>query len=73
LAHAIAPAMQGKGKYWVVPADAYPPLDQGVVLISHSAHKQDASAFLEYVKSADGAEVLRRYGFSLPEQNNDKK
>jgi molybdate transport system substrate-binding protein len=73
LAHAIAPAMQGKGKYWVVPADAYPPLDQGVVLISHSAHKQDAAAFLEYVKSVDGAEVLRRYGFSLPEQNNDKK
>src|SRR6202050_3014503 len=73
LAHAIAPTMQGKGKYWVVPADAYPPLDQGVVLISQSTHKQDAAAFLEYVKSADGAAVLRRYGFSLPERNNDQK
>jgi len=73
MAHAIAPAMQGKGKYWVVPADAYPALDQGVVLISRSPHKQDAGAFLEYVKGADGAAVLRRYGFSLPEQNNDKK
>jgi molybdate transport system substrate-binding protein len=69
MAHAVAPAMQGKGKYWVVPADAYPALDQGAVLISHSAHKQDAAAFLEYVKSADGAAVLRRYGFSLPESN----
>jgi molybdate transport system substrate-binding protein len=68
LAHAIAPTMQGKGKYWVVPADAYPPLDQGVVLISHSTHKQDAAAFLEYVKGAEGAAVLRRYGFSLPER-----
>ena len=66
LAHAIAPAMQGKGKYWVVPADAYPPLDQGVVLISHSPRQQDAAAFLEYVKSAEAAAVLRRYGFSLP-------
>jgi molybdate transport system substrate-binding protein len=68
LAHAIAPAMRGKGKYWMVPADAYPPLDQGVVLIAHSSHRQDAAAFLEYVKSAEVAELLRRYGFSLPQQ-----
>jgi molybdate transport system substrate-binding protein len=68
LAHAVAPAMQGKGKYWMVPADAYPPLDQGVALISHSAHQQDAAAFLEYVKSAEVAGLLRRYGFSLPER-----
>jgi len=68
LAHAVAPAMQGKGKYWMVPAEAYPQLDQGVVLISHSAHKADAAAFLEYVKTEEVAAVLRRYGFSLPEQ-----
>jgi molybdate transport system substrate-binding protein len=67
LAHAMAPAMQGKGKYWVVPAEAYPPLDQGVVLISHSQHRQDAVAFLEYVKSAEAAAVLQHYGFTLPE------
>jgi len=73
LAHSIAPAMQGKGKYWVVPADAYPALDQGVVLISHLPHRQDAAAFLEYVKTAEVTSVLRRYGFSLPEQNNDQK
>jgi molybdate transport system substrate-binding protein len=64
LAHAMTPAMQGKGKYWMVPAEAYPPLDQGVVLISRSHHRQEAAAFLEYVKSAEVAAVLRRYGFS---------
>jgi molybdate transport system substrate-binding protein len=73
LAHAAAPAMQGKGKYWIVPSDAYPPLDQGVVLISHSPHQQDAAAFLEYVKSPEAAAVLKRYGFSLPEQSPDQK
>ena len=67
LAHAIAPAMQGKGRYWMVPADAYPALDQGMVLISRSAHRQDAAAFLEYVRTAEVAAVLRRYGFSVPE------
>jgi molybdate transport system substrate-binding protein len=68
LAHAMAPAMQGKGKYWIVPADAYPELDQGVVVLLHSTHKQDAEAFLTYIKSDESAAVLKRYGFSLPDQ-----
>jgi molybdate transport system substrate-binding protein len=68
LAHASAPSMQGKGRYWLVPNDAYPPLDQGVVTISASPHKNEAAAFLEYVKSPDFAAVLKRFGFSLPDQ-----
>ena len=68
MAHAVAPAMQGKGRYWMVPEDAHPALDQGALLISKSPHRQDALAFLEYMKSAEVVEVLKRYGFSLPEQ-----
>lgn len=68
LAHAVAPAMQGKGKYWIVPAEAYPPLDQGAVVISQSPRKQEAAAFLDYMKTAEAAAVLQRYGFSLPGQ-----
>jgi molybdate transport system substrate-binding protein len=71
LAHAAAPAMQGKGKYWMVPAEAYPPLDQGAVLLSASTHRQDAAAFLEYVKTAEVAAVLKRYGFSVPDQKHE--
>jgi molybdate transport system substrate-binding protein len=67
LAHAMAPAMQGKGRDWVVPAEAYPPLDQGVVLISHSPHREDAAAFLGFVKTEEVAGLLRRYGFSSPD------
>jgi molybdate transport system substrate-binding protein len=68
LAHAAAPSMQGKGKYWIVPADAYPELDQGVVVISRSPHKQDAAAFLDYMKSPEAQVVLERYGFNLSDQ-----
>jgi len=67
LAHAVAPAMRGKGKYWEVPADFYPPLVQGVVVLSHSQHKKEAADFLEYIKTKDAAELLRRYGFTLPQ------
>jgi molybdate transport system substrate-binding protein len=66
LAHAAAPTMKDKGKYWIVPADAYPPLDQGVIVISSSAHKKDAEAFLQYVKSPEFIDVMRRYGFGEP-------
>ena len=68
LAHALAPAVQGKGRYWIVPAEAYPPLDQGVVLISRSPHREDAAAFLGFVKTEEVAGLLRRYGFSSPDQ-----
>ncbi len=68
LAHASAPAMQGKGRYWVVPADAYPPLDQGVVLISHSPNEKEAAAFLGFVKTEEAAGILRRFGFTSPDQ-----
>jgi molybdate transport system substrate-binding protein len=66
LAHAIAPSMQGKGKYWEVPPDAYPPLTQGVVIVSHSPHKKEAEKFLQYVKTKEVSELLRKYGFTLP-------
>src|SRR5271168_1985880 len=62
LAHASAPAMKGKGKYWEVPAEAYPPLAQGVVVLSHSQHKHEAAAFAEYVK--ESGDLLRKYGFT---------
>ncbi len=68
LAHAVAPAMKGKGKYWEVPADAYPPLAQGAVLLSHSQHKKEAAEFLAYMRTKEAQDVLLRYGFSLLQQ-----
>jgi molybdate transport system substrate-binding protein len=67
LAHAVSPAMQGKGKYWVVPADAYPPLAQGAVVLTHSQHTKEAAEFLEYIKTKEATDVLRKYGFTLPQ------
>jgi molybdate transport system substrate-binding protein len=66
LAHAASSAMRGKGKYWEVPAEDYPALAQGVVLLSHSQHKKEAADFLEYFKSKEVGELLKTYGFTLP-------
>jgi molybdate transport system substrate-binding protein len=68
LAHALAPEIKGKGKYWLIPADAYPQLDQAVVVTSHAERAQAARAFVEYIKTADAVAILARYGLELPQK-----
>jgi molybdate transport system substrate-binding protein len=65
LSHALDPGMKNKGKYWPVPTDAYPELDQGAVILSTSTHKKEAAAFLEYLRGAEARSILEGYGFSL--------
>ncbi len=36
-------------------------------MLSHSQHKKEAEQFLEYVKTKEAAELLRKYGFTLPQ------
>jgi molybdate transport system substrate-binding protein len=66
LAHAVSPAVKNTGKFWVVPADYYPPLEQGVVILTRSQHKKEAADFLDYLRTRDASDVLRKFGFTLP-------
>ena len=67
LSLALAPAMKAKGMYWEVPADAHPPLEQGAVILKSSKQPGSAKQFLAFMKSASGQEVMKRYGFVVPE------
>lgn len=67
LAHAAAPSMQGKGKYWEITADYYPPLAQGAVVLSRSPHKKEAEQFLAFIKTREVEDELQRYGFTIPD------
>jgi molybdate transport system substrate-binding protein len=66
LAHAVAPEIRGKGRYWEVPAQDYPALAQGIVVLSHSQHKKEAAQFVEYLKTKEAKQIFQNYGFSLP-------
>lgn len=66
LAHAMSPNARGKGKFWIVPADDYPALEQGAVIVSNSQHKKEAAEFLQYLKTREASDLLQRYGFTLP-------
>jgi molybdate transport system substrate-binding protein len=70
LSHVLAPSVKGKGRYWEVPTDLYPPLRQAVVTVSHGASRDEAAEFLAYVKSKEAKADLGRFGFSLPEEKH---
>jgi molybdate transport system substrate-binding protein len=61
----FAPAMKS-GRYWEIPRDLYPPLEQAVVLLKSSPNKPAARAFLAYLQSDSARATLARYGFTLP-------
>jgi molybdate transport system substrate-binding protein len=65
LSHALAPAMKDTGRYWTVPLDAYPPLNQAAVVLSRSKQQDTARKFLDFLRTPDATSLLTRYGFSL--------
>lgn len=59
----VLPSEMKSGKYWRVPDEDYPPLDQGAVIIKSSKHAAAARGFIDYLKSTDAKAILAKYGF----------
>ena len=66
LSLAMAPVMKSAGSYWLIPAEAHPPLEQGAVIMKQSKQQDAARHFLQFIQSPQGQEVMTRYGFTLP-------
>jgi molybdate transport system substrate-binding protein len=66
LSHALAPALKDHGRYWTVPLDAYPTLNQAAVVVSRSKQPDAARKFLEFLRGPEAASLLSSYGFSVP-------
>jgi len=67
LSLALSPAMKDAGRYWELPSEAYPELQQVAGIVAGSKHKAAAQAFLNYVTSAEGRGILQQYGFRTPQ------
>ena len=63
LSLAKGPAMSNAGRYYVIPSDTYPPIQQAAVVLKSAKDQAAARQFLDFVKSHTGSEVLARYGF----------
>jgi len=64
---AVSPAMRD-GKRWEIPAEMYPPLEQGAIVLKDARNKDTARAFLDFVKGPAGRATLAKYGFEFPEK-----
>ena len=65
---ALTPAVRDKGKYWPIPTDAHPALEQGGVILKWASDRQACEKFRAFMQDAAGTAILRRYGFSSPEK-----
>ena len=66
LSLALSPNMKDKGRYVEIPANDYPPIAQACVILKSSPNKVAARDFLAFLKTAPIAELLRSYGFAVP-------
>jgi molybdate transport system substrate-binding protein len=66
LSLAMAPTMKEKGKYAEIPAEDYPAIEQGAVIVNSSRQKELARRFLAYLKTPPILELLESYGFAVP-------
>src|SRR5215813_8517642 len=69
LSIAISDSMRASGKYWQIPVDTYPRMDQAGVILKQARkgdHLEASRAFMDMIRSPRGRAILERYGFSLP-------
>jgi molybdate transport system substrate-binding protein len=66
LALALAPVLRDEGRYWEIPLDAYPRMEQGGVILPWAQDLEAAQALRTFVLGPEGKAILRAYGFFLP-------
>jgi molybdate transport system substrate-binding protein len=67
LSLALSPKMKDRGRYWEVPGDAFPKLEQAGIICKSGANPAGARQLREFLGTAPAREIFRRYGFALPD------
>lgn len=67
LSLALSPTIASAGRYWEVPLDTYPRMEQGGTILRWTSAPDAARSFRSAVLAEPGRRVLKRYGFFLPE------
>ncbi len=68
LSLALSPNMKDRGRYVEIPPDEYPPIEQACVILGSSKNKETARQFLAFLQTPANADVLRSYGFDIPQK-----
>jgi molybdate transport system substrate-binding protein len=67
LSHIVAPNSPAEGEYWIVPQADYSPINQAAVILKRGENNPAAKAFMAYIKSEKAVEIIKKYGYNLPE------
>lgn len=71
--HAHSDALKG-GKIWRVPQSLHPPIRQGLIVLSRKGSDgTESHRFADFLHSTEAREVLKRYGFQLPDVKAEPK
>ena len=64
LTSALTPRLAGTGAYFVMPRDLYPPIEQGVVIVSKTTQRTAAHKLLDFVLSAPVQAQMAKSGLT---------
>lgn len=66
LSLALAPPLRAKGRFWKLPQESHPPLEQAGVILQGSRDRAAAFALQSFLTGVEGRGILERFGFDLP-------
>ena len=64
---AMALIVDEPGNYFLIDPGLYTPIDQEMCVLKNAANPATARAFEQFVLGGDAREILRRYGYGLPQ------
>ena len=66
LALAKGTRLMERGRFWVVPAEAHPPIRHGGAIHARAIDREATVAFRDFLLAPAGRAILARYGFEFP-------
>ncbi len=58
----LSPTMQAAGRYWEIPLNSYPPIEQGYVILRNGNNHEAARTFADFFSGSEGMRILKLYG-----------
>ncbi len=60
----VAGPLKDRGRWWIIPAEDHPSLQQGGVILSWAQDPVLARAFVAFLQGPEGSRIMKQYGFS---------
>lgn len=65
---ALSLSIDSDGDWTLIDESFHAPIDQALAVIAGTEHEAEARGFADFVNSEPGREIMRRYGFVLPDE-----